>query len=485
MCPYWVYLALFGVLYFLVKYFFASRRDYVDRESVRVAVVGGGIAGTSAAWSLRQDGFKNITIFEKVATLGGNARVQQWPTSPPVTSGLSVLAWPDIYFHNYNNLLAKLGIDTTMVNLKFFVKDSKRGTFVHGKPSSLQEKLSTDIARWNRMVSFIRSVNGFLHRSPYPSLYDMSVLNPFNIITLRQASRLFGVSAEYWNTAVVPIYSSTFLTAKLDCVPAVIAPVIHDLIPLDAPSQMRTWCENSSLVFKAMTEGITVRTGVNIEKVLFNPNGTIVVKTESGETEFDRIIFACSADAALSMMDSPSALEKFALGKIGYSDDDDTSFIDGRIHSDPTVIPAEHRQEVLREFANYIEINGDRIENTFVISSWVPAGEAVKDQNKPFLVTYNSERKIDPATIQGVVSNKRCHPHMSLWNLIIAAGLIRFIQGRRGAYYCGSFATPGNGHDLSLLSGLIVAHTLGARYPFPDNKNAATDFSKLRTLMGL
>ena len=63
--------------------------------------------------------------------------------------------------------------------------------------------------------------------------------------------------------------------------------------------------------------------------------------------------------------------------------------------------------------------------------------------------------------------------------------LLRHAQGRRGLWYCGSYATPGNGHDLSLLSGLAVAHAVGAVYPFSGNPRALSDFRKMRGLMGV
>ena len=52
-------------------------------------------------------------------------------------------------------------------------------------------------------------------------------------------------------------------------------------------------------------------------------------------------------------------------------------------------------------------------------------------------------------------------------------------------YFAGSAITPGNGHDLSFLSGLIVAKKLGAEYPFADDPAAASDFERLRVLMGI
>ena len=33
-------------------------------------------------------------------------------------------------------------------------------------------------------------------------------------------------------------------------------------------------------------------------------------------------------------------------------------------------------------------------------------------------------------------------------------------------YFCGSTVTPGNGHDLSFLSGLVAASECGADFPY-------------------
>eukprot|EP01123_Difflugia_compressa_P005075 TRINITY_DN16646_c0_g1_i1.p1 TRINITY_DN16646_c0_g1~~TRINITY_DN16646_c0_g1_i1.p1 ORF type:complete len:117 (-),score=0.32 TRINITY_DN16646_c0_g1_i1:4-312(-) len=100
------------------------------------------------------------------------------------------------------------------------------------------------------------------------------------------------------------------------------------------------------------------------------------------------------------------------------------------------------------------------------------------------LVTYNHGRK----TIKnayGKVSNARAHPELCIRNLIIGI-LIRFIQGFNNTYYCGSYTTPGNGHDLSLLSGFAVARAIGAEYPFiPEDREAKRDFEKLCRLMGI
>ena len=58
-------------------------------------------------------------------------------------------------------------------------------------------------------------------------------------------------------------------------------------------------------------------------------------------------------------------------------------------------------------------------------------------------------------------------------------------EGRDGVYYCSNWTTPGNCHDMSLLSGFICAHAVGAPYPFEGDVEAKKDFSRLRDLMGV
>lgn len=89
----------------LLQYFFSKRTPPKNNiQHLRVGIIGGGIGGVGAAWALKRGGCEHVTIFEKRDTIGGNAKVFPWPTTPSVTTGLSVLAWPDAYFHNYNQV---------------------------------------------------------------------------------------------------------------------------------------------------------------------------------------------------------------------------------------------------------------------------------------------------------------------------------------------------------------------------------------------
>ena len=68
-----------------------------NRKKPSVAVIGGGIAGVSAAWSLHRSGYE-VEIFERNPALGGNAKTFRWSVdSGEAESPLLVIAWPQMY----------------------------------------------------------------------------------------------------------------------------------------------------------------------------------------------------------------------------------------------------------------------------------------------------------------------------------------------------------------------------------------------------
>ena len=90
----------------------------------RFCVVGGGIAGMSAAWNLRRCGAGEVVLHERKPTVGGNVKTHRWAvpgaeaeegsagagSDETVQTGVAVLAWPTHVFHNYTQLMRHLDI---------------------------------------------------------------------------------------------------------------------------------------------------------------------------------------------------------------------------------------------------------------------------------------------------------------------------------------------------------------------------------------
>jgi hypothetical protein len=492
--------------------------------------IGSGIAGSGAAWTLSQDNF-DVHVFESAPTAGGNAKTFLWPDGK--RTGLSVLAWPEEYFNNYQALLSKLNVSHSDVHLGFHIRNSEGENFIQGNmPSSqLFLKHRSSIRGWEWMLSFVIYTNRLFNCFPKrKSLYRMNMLNPLNLIPLRWLSILFGVKRECWDEIIVPMYASTFLTIRIDTVPSIILPIISDIIPLQEPAVLRSWNTDSSNVFNKLLKDSHVyvnETVVSVEQ----DSKTSLWSINSKYHDFDRVIFASNAKNVRESGVLPNWL-RLLFHNITYTMESDPSMICGYIHSDDGIFPFPRKKDIARNtgsstsnretkgnsgsnellrnddggtslvttreslctnFANFIQSNRNQntgklmYTNTFILNSWIPSLEG--DRSLPRLVTYgipeNSEHdSLMKSNFLDKVYNHWNHPDLSPLVLGVQY-LLRYVQGRNGVYFCGSLATPGNGHDLSFCSGMAVAHSIGAKYPFKNQEKCLDDFNLLRKLMGL
>ena len=447
----------------------------------QIAVVGGGIAGVGAAWALHRAGYE-VDLFEKGPALGGNAKTFRWSVDGGhVDSPLLVVAWPQMYYHNYELLLDQLGVGIETLPISYFVQTPK-GHFCQDGQTGIEKRFAPEFRRWKKLVAFVSKVNDFFFpKDRHHSLYHFSYFNPLNLIPLYWMARLFGISRAFWDTIFVPIHCASFITTSMRGVPAVILPLLESIVPLEEPTQMGTWRGAPRQVFDRMTARFSdrVHTDHEITHVERRNDRFVIADAKGRRYEADEVIFACDSTAVLNALESPSWLQRLLLGNAEYVDDVDPAFSSFVVHSDTSILPGKHRQRILSDFNTYSEINeAGALECTFVISAQNPS---TKDEGVPMLVTFNSQRVIEK--VQKRIELPHPTHSVSLQNLIIMSAM-RYLQGRDGVHYCGTFTTPEGGHDLSFMSGLVVAHAIGADYPFsPDHTDAVADFKQMQKMM--
>ena len=447
----------------------------------KIGIVGGGIAGVGAAWSLHRAGYE-VELFEKGPAIGGNAKTFRWTVNDGhAESPLLVVAWPQMYYHNYELLLDELGVGIETLPISYFVQ-TPEGHFCQDGQTGVQKRFAPEFRRWKKLVAFITKVNDFfLPKKKHDSLYHFSYFNPMNLIPLYWMARLFGISSEFWDKIFVPIHCATFITTSMRGVPAVILPLLESIVPLEEPTQMGTWRGAPRQVFDRMTAPFADKVHTDHEiTTVKRSNGRFTIGDAKGRTyEADKVIFACDAASVLSALESPSWLQRLLFRNAEYVDDVDPSFSRFVIHSDTSIFAEKHRQRILSDFNTYSEIDETgALECTFVISAQNPS---TKDEGVPMLVTFNSKKAIDK--VQKHVDLPHPTHTVSLRNMIIMS-MMRFLQGKDGIHYCGTFTTPEGGHDLSFMSGLVAAHVIGAPYPFSqDNSDAVADFKQMQRMM--
>jgi len=159
-------------------------------------------------------------------------------------------------------------------------------------------------------------------------------------------------------------------------------------------------------------------------------------------------------------------------------------------------LPAKYHDEIVESYGTYGEIQYDehgnmRYEDVFVISPWMPPMQEPDTKGKRrMLVSWNcAERLKDIADehYERDITYREAHPCLDQTNMMASMFVYKYVQGicDGAVFFCGSSVTPGNGHDLSLLSGFVVARELGADYPFRHSEPAVADFHALQDMMGL
>lgn len=518
-----------------------------DGESPRgrVAVVGGGIAGCGAAWMLARDGFE-VHLYEARPNLSGNARTFDWTgfaDGLARKSCVSVTAWPPLLYKNYEALLKEFEVETMPMPLSWFLNSKVpgyEGTLWGADPrcddekNTLRRVFADDFAKYQRAEKLVGKVTAFFtgrawapwRRGDEPSMYDnhtgLGLLNPFNVIPLYKVCRWYGVSDVWWDVVFTPYYTASFLVDELRPFPAVFGPIIEQQIPLN-PTPENSWhgespnkgpdhCKLTTCVtwkdagdgirsvFAKLVRGLdSVNLNTRVLSVELLKDGTKRVVDEHDNVRIvDRVVFACPCNAIGNMIENipNNSLENVVLNSPEYADDHhpDSGHMHAVMHSDASVIDEKYRSEFLNRGSNYVEVtrlsDGKiNIENQYNFGVQTP-GHGVYDMpldKKPVMLISHAlgeGKSIDKALVRGGGNHARAHPLYSPWNVASQISL-RLCQGRNGLYYASNWTTPGNCHDMSLLSGFLCAHAIGAEYPFPEHKDAEKDFHRLNDLMGV
>lgn len=427
-------------------------------EPQKIAVIGTGIAGMSAAWLL--NGRHQVTVYERQTWVGGHSNTVDAPTAQgatPVDTGFIVYNE-----HNYPNLTALfnyLGVPTKPSEMSFAASLNNgeleySGTGLNGL---LGQRGNLFKPRFWRMVS---DLVRFYDQAPKFLLEDQREEISLNAYLLRN-----GYSDAFIHDHLLPMGAAIWSTtaSEMRAFPASVFIRFfenHGLLRLQNRPQWRTVEGGSREYVNRLTENFRGRIRFGGVRSVRRMGAGVAVENHAGKIKvFDHVVIATHADEALKLLVDADSLETSLLGAWRYTANRAV------LHRDPALMPKRRR---VWSSWNFLAGDSAGAGRDLCVTYWMNRLQSL-DPADPLFVTLNPIREPARESIIGEFSYD--HPFFDCAALATQDELWS-LQGRRRTWFCGSYF--GNGfHEDALQSGLAVAEQLGGlRRPWSvENEN--------------
>lgn len=408
----------------------------------RIAVIGSGIAGMSAAWLLSKA--HDVVVYEKNDRIGGHSNTVNVETASgtiPVDTGFIV--FNDITYPNLVALFEHLGVASQESDMSFGVSlDGGRveyssvgaSAFLAGGRNLLSPRfwsMTLDLLRFYKHAprdlpetrAEMISLGEYLKRNGYGDPFQRDHILP-------QAAAIWSASladiAHYPACAFVRFFEN------------------HGLLKLSGRPLWRTVTGGSRSYVEKLTAPYAHNVRVGAVSVRRDRNGVVVRDASGNEDRFDQIVIGAHANEALAMLADPSDAEAALLGAFRYSKNRAV------LHTDRSLMP---RNKAAWASWNYV---GDNPDGGCVVSYWMNLLQRLPCEEDIFL-TLNPQRMPREDAIRYAVEYE--HPIFDA-RALRAQQRIWELQGERRTWFCGAHFGAGF-HEDGLQAGLAVAEQLG------------------------
>jgi predicted NAD/FAD-binding protein len=424
----------------------------------RIAIVGSGISGLSAAHHL--DGHADITLFEAGDYFGGHTHTVD--VTLPTPSGTQTHG-VDTGFLVYNErtypgliaLFEELQVATVKSDMSFSVqvphKNGQGALEWNGanlntvfaqrsnlfKPSFLNmlrdvvrfNTLATELAERNQDHELAQPLSGFLFSHKFSDAFrDWYLLPMLGCI---------------WSCPTDQMLKFPVATMIRFC-------HNHGLIQVNNRPQWYTVaCGARHYVEKILARIPDKRLNTPVQRIVRDAH-SVSLQTHAGFERFDQVILASHADQSLAMLAEPSAQEQATLSAIRYHPNRAV------LHTDTSVMP---QKKLAWAAWNYERAAHDNTESTRVcLHYWLNLLQPLPF-SQDVIVSLNPVREIDPAHVIGEYDY--AHPVFDL-PAIQAQAHMPQLQGQQHTWFAGAWMGYGF-HEDGFKAGRAAAQGLLAR----------------------
>jgi predicted NAD/FAD-binding protein len=417
----------------------------------RVAVVGSGVSGLTAAYVLRKDW--DVTVFESDDRVGGHAHthaVEDRDATHHVDSGFIV--HNDRTYPYLRRLFGELDVAVHPTEMSMSIHCDGCGLEYAGgrggKGVFAQRRRLLD-PRYIAMLLGVKKFGRLAHE-----LLD-SPESPTDPQTYGDFLMSHGFSDHFIAHYAIPVVSCVWSSGHetaLEYPARYLFEFLkhHGFLSIKGSPQWYTVVGGSGSYIDKVRAAIgDVRSSTAIVSVTRTADGVELLDAAGTSHHADAVVIATHADDALALLTDPDDDERRVLGAFDYSDNEVL------LHRDPRQLPVA---PAARSSWNY-RMDGctTRSEHS-AVTYWMNRLQGI-ESTAPFLVTLNASDQIDPSTV--VATMAYTHPIYTPASVAAQSELKRLFTDRTvyaGAYHGWGF------HEDGCRSGVEAAAALGTAW---------------------
>lgn len=423
--------------------------------SRRIAVVGSGVAGLTAAYVASHPRNRTrVTLLEADSRLGGHADTHDVtdPVGRPLAIDSGFIVHNRLTYPVLLRLFEELGVPTQESEMSMSISDEvtglewagalgRRGVFPggagnHRNPAYL--RMLTEIPRFHRRARRLlesstdpagdpTTLGAFLDRGGFTPYFRRHFMEPL-------VAAVWSCDPE---TALD--YPAAYLFSFLQH---------HGMLQVFGSPTWRTVTGGSRTYVRALvgaleTRGSEVRTGVRVVSVREVPDG-VEVRTDTGAEVYDAVVIATHPDQALRLLGDATPLQREVLGALPYARNT------ALLHTDTSLMPGVEDASASWNFRRPASAQ-DGVLVTYDMTRLQRLPTATR-----YLVTLGGEHLVDPAKV--LVRRDYAHPLYTPASVAAQRRLPEIATDRiafAGAYHGWGF------HEDGARSGLRAAERLG------------------------
>lgn len=427
----------------------------------RIAVVGGGVAGITAAYLL--DERYDVCLFEAGSYLGGHTNTITLAEGPDAGVGVDTgfIVLNDKNYPLFHRLLERLDVSIRWSNMSFGFFDPQREFYYAGRGFNGLFAQRSNILRPS-FYRFLAEVMRF-GREGQCALDDDSVSTAETLGAFLRRGRF---SQAFIEDYLLPMGAAIWSTPELKVLDFPARAFLyffrnHGLLSLKDRPRWQTVSGGSQTYVKkfAGVFGGSIRLSSPVLRVEREEQGCRVFTAEGGGESFDKVVFATHADQTLSMLAQPSEQEQSLLGAWHYQSNDTI------LHTDESLLPVCQRAWASWNYSggNYRGGGNASLQNAdetlsapAVLTYWMNLLQGLNTE-KNYFVSLNSKDAIREDSI--IARIDYLHPQYTTAAMDTQKALPE-LNGMNNSYFCGSYFGYGF-HEDAVRSAVFVAREFG------------------------